>query len=511
MCSRFAFQTKSDLAVSGVYPRDGASYVPLEAGIEFTFNAPGVNLKDFFEIKPETAGSFETNDYTVIFRPEGPLSPDSIYRVTVKAGLTAPGGMSLKEDLHFSFETTGEEADRWDYMRLRLAGDYAETFLPGDPLSVALYAGDDMTGLPFDVSLHRYADISGFIKEQRDRDAFYAERYGEKTDYVANTTGLEETASFTGELLPADESGGELYAPLPDDLGEGCYIATVSGKDREGNEQFVQKLLQVCNLSVYVQSSDGDTLVWVNDPVTGGPLSGAVLEWEDAESGQTRTATTMADGTARVMTGETEDAYLSVIRDARTVYFEKASLSAREDTPLNERFYTALYTDREIYQPDDAVRFWGVVKPRTGAQGLPQAVWATLGQYGPESEITRVPGPRWRRTAPLRGACPCRGSGRTGTPSRSPTGTRGSTPPRAFRSSITRSPPTGSPLPPTRTGTMRPIRSPSRSRRATTTGPRFRAGSSPSAATIWEAPAPTGPVGRPSGSTSRAAPPTRPD
>lgn len=386
----FAFQTKSDLAVSGVYPRDGASYVPLEAGIEFTFNAPGVNLKDFFEIKPETAGSFETNDYTVIFRPAEPLSPDSIYRVTVKAGLTAPGGMSLKEDLHFSFETTGEEADRWDYMRLRLAGDYAETFLPGDPLSVALYAGDDMTGLPFDVSLHRYADISGFIKEQRDRDAFYAERYGEKTDYVANTTGLEETASFTGELLPADEYGGELYAPLPDDLEEGCYIATVSGKDREGNEQFVQKLLQVCNLSVYVQSSDGDTLVWVNDPVTGGPLSGAVLEWEDAESGQTRTATTMADGTARVMTGETEDAYLSVIRDARTVYFEKASLSAREDTPLNERFYTALYTDREIYQPDDAVRFWGVVKPRTGAQGLPQAVWATLGQYGPESEITRV-------------------------------------------------------------------------------------------------------------------------
>lgn len=66
--------------------------------------------------------------------------------MTVKAGLTAPGGMSLKEDLHFSFETTGEEADRWDYMRLRLAGDYAETFLPGDPLSVALYAGDDMTG-----------------------------------------------------------------------------------------------------------------------------------------------------------------------------------------------------------------------------------------------------------------------------------------------------------------------------------------------------------------------------
>lgn len=386
----FAFQTKSDLAVSGVYPRDGASYVPLEAGIELTFNAPGVNLKDYFEIKPEIAGSFETNDYTVIFRPDEPLSPNNIYRVTIKGGLSAPGGMSLKEDLHFSFETTGEEADHWDYMRLRLAGEYAETFLPGDPLAVALYAGGDMSGLPFDVSLHRYADISGYIKEQRDRDAFYAERYGEKTDYVANTTGLEEVVSFSGELVSTDEYVGELFALLPDDLEEGCYIATISGKDREGNEQFVQKLLQVCSLSVYVQSSDGDTLVWLNDPGTGGPVSGAVLEWEDAKSGQTRTATTMEDGTARVMTDETEDAYLSIMRDARTVYFEKTNLSAREEVPLNERYYTALYTDREIYQPDDTIRFWGVVKPRTGASGLPQTVWATLGQYGPDSEIVRV-------------------------------------------------------------------------------------------------------------------------
>lgn len=117
-----------------------------------------------------------------------------------------------------------------------------------------------------------------------------------------------------------------------------------------------------------------------------------MLEWEDAESGQTRTATTMADGTARVMTGETEDAYLSVIRDARTVYFEKASLSAREDTPLNERFYTALYTDREIYQrttPSGS----GAWSSAHGAQGAAAAVWATLGQYGPESEIARRAGP----------------------------------------------------------------------------------------------------------------------
>ena len=387
----FAFQTRSDLLVNTVYPGDGETFVPLETGIEMTFNAQDVDLQNYFEIKPAVAGSFETNGYTVIFKPTEPLTANSIYRVTLKAGLTAPGGMALKEDYTFSFETVQAEDAQRDYEKLRLDGPYAETFLPGDPLTVKLQSGGEVSGLPFEVKIHRYGDISGYMKELRAYDAFYRERYGEKTEYVANTTGLEEVASYTGELFSKDDGWGELYAILPDDLGEGWYVVTISGEDASGADQFVQKLIQVCNLSVYTQSADGDTLFWLNDPATGEPVAKATLQLEDVNGEGEFPAVTMADGTARVMTGESEAAYLTVLRDGKSVYFARAPLSqAVETPPLSERYYTALYTDREAYQPSDTIHFWGVVKPRSGDGMLPQSVWVSLSTSWPRAEVYRV-------------------------------------------------------------------------------------------------------------------------
>lgn len=387
----FAFQTRSDLLVNTVYPGDGETFVPLETGIEITLNAQNVDLQNHMEIKPAVAGSFETNGYTVVFKPAEPLTANSIYRVTLKAGLTAPGGMALKEDYTFSFETAQAEDAQRDYERLRLDSPYAETFLPGDPLTVKLQSGGEVSGLPFNVKIHRYGDISGYMKELREYNAFYRERYGEKTDYVANTTGLEEVASYTGELFSKDSGWGELYAILPDDLGEGWYVVTISGEDASGSDQFVQKLVQVCNLSVYSQSADGDTLFWLNDPATGGPVAKAALQLEDVDGEGEFPAVTMADGTARVMTGESEAVYVTVLRDGKSVYFAQAPLSqAVETPPLSEQYYTALYTDREAYQPSDTIHFWGVVKPRTGDSALPQNVWVSLSTSWPRAEVYRV-------------------------------------------------------------------------------------------------------------------------
>lgn len=387
----FAFQTRSDLMVNTVYPGDGETFVPLETGIEMTFNAPDIDLQNHFEIKPAVSGTFETNGYTVVFKPAEPLTANSIYRVTLKAGLTAPGGMALKEDYTFSFETVQAEDAQRDYERLRLDGPYAETFLPGDPLTVKLQSGGDVAGLPFEVKIHRYGDISGYMKELRDYDAFYRERYGEKTEYVANTTGLEEVASYTGELFSKDDGWGGLYAILPDDLGEGWYVVTISGEDASGADQFVQKLVQVCNLSVYTQSADGDTLFWINDPATGEPVAKATLQLEDVDGEGQFPAVTMADGTARVMTGESEAAYLTVLRDGKSVYFAQVPLSqAAKTPPLSEQYYTALYTDREAYQPSDTIHFWGVVKPRTANSALPQSVWISLSTSWPRAEVYRV-------------------------------------------------------------------------------------------------------------------------
>ncbi len=377
----FAFQTKSDLLVNSVYPADESTYVDPKTGIEFTFNAAGVNIEDYFEILPAVAGTFETNDYTVTFIPSAPLAENSIYRATLKAGLPAPNGTALREDYTFSFETSSPERDKWDYTRLRLAGEFSETFLPGDTLAVEVTSGSDVTGVEFDVKMYQFPDADTYIKVLNERDKFYAERYGVLSDYIVDTSGLQEVVNYHGELLhQGEETWTSSYAVLPDNIEEGYYIVAISGKDAEGADQFVQKLVQIRNLSVYTQSVNGDTLVWVNDPSSGGALSGLTINLIDKKTGNKLEATTQEDGTVRLLTGEVENAQLQVLRDGKPAYVEELSLSKEEEkTPLNQQYYTALYTDREIYQPNDTIRFWGTVKPRTVTNTMPQVVYASLG------------------------------------------------------------------------------------------------------------------------------------
>ncbi len=388
----FAFQTKSDLLVSSVYPADQSNYVDPKTGIEFTFNAAGVNIEDYFEILPAVAGTFETSDYTATFIPAAPLAENSIYRVTLKAGLPAPNGTALQEDYTFSFETSSPEQDKWDYTRLCLAGEFSETFLPGDTLAVEVSSGSDVTGVEFDVKMYQFPDADAYIKVLNEREKYYAERYGVLSDYIVDTSGLQEVVDYHGELLHQGENAWtSSYAVLPENMGEGYYIVTISGKDAEGTDQFVQKLVQIRNLSVYTQSVNGDTLVWVNDPSSGGALSGLTINLIDKKTGNKLEATTQDDGTARLLTGEVENAQLQVLRDGKPAYVEELSFSKQEEkTPLNQQFYTALYTDREIYQPNDTIRFWGTVKPRTVTSAMPEAVCVSLGGGWPVSDLYQM-------------------------------------------------------------------------------------------------------------------------
>ncbi len=387
----FAFQTRSDLSVRSVYPVDGAGYVSPDTGIEVGFSMAGVDMSQHFEILPPVSGRFETKDYTAVFRPDAPLERDNIYRVTIKAGLTAPDGTALAEDYSFSFETTDVNADKQDYMKLRLDGAFAETFLTGDPMGVVMTSGKDLTGQEFHLSLHRFPDIQGYIDEVKGYDVYYKTRYGSRAGYRVNTDGLEEVASYDGELV---QNGGRwtspLVAPLPNELPEGHYVATVTGADADGEPQFVQKLIQVRNLSVYSHSVDGETLLWLNDPATGGPLNGQAAVLEDANGlSPVLRGATRADGTADFTTGAAEQAYLTIEQDSQPVYFDLLELAPAQELQLTERFYTGLYCDRPIYQPTDTASVWGQVYPRVSGEPLPEFVWLTLRTNWPEQNLYR--------------------------------------------------------------------------------------------------------------------------
>lgn len=471
----FAFQTRGSLLIESTYPANGDSVraelaegdgVSTRTGIEMTFNVPGVSVDGYFEILPEVAGSFVSHEHTVTFVPAAPLAPDSIYRVTLKAGLKSPDGIALKEDYSFSFETHAEERGE-ERTPLRLGERYVKTVLPGDLPSVALWVDNEaLLDRELTVRLYKFPGINSFGKEVRAYYDWYETRYGKKEDYRVAPDSLEMVTEFTSPLLRAQS--GDYFVPLPKTLAEGQYLVETyappltdepagtnpapaadeavdksipisapqpdsaqstapeapveqepqqPGKDVPGtlsarsmsavllaepdaedaapidavSGEPVQQLLQIANISVYTQSVGGDTLVWLNDPVTAGAMPGVRVVCEDAVTGTKQEGESDENGLVRLMTGEKQNGYLSVVRDGSPIWADKLSLAPEEESPLDERYYSALYTDRELYQPEDTVKLWGTVRPRHVTSPVPEALYAVLRTGWPESEVLRVP------------------------------------------------------------------------------------------------------------------------
>lgn len=394
----FAFQTKGDLLVSRVYPDDRSEWVNPETGIEIVFNAENVDLSAGFEIMPPVTGKFTSSGSTSIFVPTEPLAYGSIYRVTIKAGLTSEDGRVLQEPYEFTFETVSEDNENWEEKRLSSYEPFSRTYLPGDPVFLRLEAGQDYQNEQFQVTIHKFAGINAYSQELRGYDQFYKTRYGKKEDYVVKTDNLEEVFNTETTLLPLGEdfySG--YYLPLPDSLSEGQYVVTLTNTDSEGSlPQFVQKIFEITPVSIYSQSLHGETLFWLNDPANGQPLSEAEIMLEDSETGDKTPVTTKKDGTATLVTKNTKKAYVSVTREGSLISFSKHVLSSQEkDTSssrksLSRDYYAALYLDRTLYQPTDTVYFWGTINPRKETTSMPETVKATLRLDWPEEEIHTI-------------------------------------------------------------------------------------------------------------------------
>lgn len=374
----FAFQTRSDLLVGGTFPGDGELYVDINTGIEVRFNRPGVDLSKGFEILPAVSGRFETQEYSCRFIPDKPLEYNSIYRITLQ-NLRSSDGAELLEPYTFTFETAPKEGEEgWDDVT---PDRQAVSFLPGDEMRVNLRGGERQAAADYTMTLHKFPGINAYMTALKDRDTFYRDQYGVKEAYEIATDTLDEIMNTEGKLMNSD---GALSAPLPAGLSEGYYVFTLRG-EAAGREQFAQQLIQVVNLSVYTQSVNGSTLFWLGDPVTGAPASATVQL--EPEKGQKRAGETDEEGLATITTDDSAWAYATIVREGTPVWFARVQLSPpSEEEDLSGSYYAALYTDRSIYRPGDAIHFWGVVKPRSGGQ-IPETVRVGIGSLWAEEGL----------------------------------------------------------------------------------------------------------------------------
>lgn len=217
-----------------------------------------IDAAGYFEIQPETPGTLKTNGYTVRFQPDAPLKIGNTYRITLKAGLTAPNGMRLNEDYPSKFQVEESSGDYSRYRKLRLEENFSETFLPGDPFVVQLTARNEFAQQEYNVQIHKLNDIDAYIDIIQAHDLYERTFYGPTAIYTTDTNGLEEIMSYTGQLFKKDERWGALYAILPNSLAEGCYVVSIYDPKADSGKPAVQKLIQISNVSVYSQISNGE-------------------------------------------------------------------------------------------------------------------------------------------------------------------------------------------------------------------------------------------------------------
>ncbi|MBE6928894.1 MAG: hypothetical protein E7463_01325 [Ruminococcaceae bacterium] len=359
----WAFQTGKEMSVVATLPADESNGMPLNTGIEITFSDSFADAQSHFSISPAVAGRFETNGNTLVFIPEEELKKDTIYRVTVSAGVIGDGGETLEEDYSFAFRTPADYNER-----IYLIDNFTESYLPEDQVIISLDATEGFDDKTFRVNLYKLESADEYLALAEEHENAIHPALGKSFDVTLDVSGYETAMSFETRLYRQENYWWDApHIIFPETPAEGWYLADVSIED---SDRRIQKLIQVSSLSVHTQSVNGETIIWVNDTQTGSAAqdAGITLQADD----QTVNCVTDANGLA-MCSLDTAQAQLQIRLEDR-VFADRIMLAAVSEQKLSDQYYAILYTDRAAYLPSDTIHFWGKLSPKTDAAQLPESL-----------------------------------------------------------------------------------------------------------------------------------------
>lgn len=375
----WAFQAHQPLRIVTTLPGDTETDVPVDSGIEVTFDQDGVvDAESHFSIEPNVDGRFEQHGRVLAFVPATPLDPATVYTVTVTRGVkVAATGEVLESDRHFRFETALAGDPNARPTTFQFSDDVFESATAVRP-TIALWVFQDWDGdIPpappksARIEVHRLPDLAGAIDAFRQVRSFPRWARRASADLVP-TAGLTRVVAFDA---PLKDSNGVLWFDLPERLPAGWYLVTLPSPTRS-----VQAMLQVTDIAGYLVVSDTKTLVWANDLASGDPIVGATVAADGVDIGRTT-----ADGSLMV---ETPGALLpgkggpctidclpvvTVSLGGRATFLpatgprdpdgKDASWYPSWDEP-GAGYWHVFDTDRSVYRRTDTVNAWGVVRDR---------------------------------------------------------------------------------------------------------------------------------------------------
>lgn len=368
------------LHVVGTLPDDQATDVPVDTGIEITFDQTGVTadgLRAFFKIAPVVEGRFEVHGRVVAFIPLAPLKKRIVYTLTVGHGLPLPGtGQVLRQDVTAQFETSGTASqDGRMFAPVKLA-DAGTRDAPAIGVAFVDRNGADLPKtLP--IQVHRLTGLTSAINAY-DR-LVTAGNWARSGGAPIDTKGLPETLRATVRFHEFAQSDGAGWIQLPRALAAGWYVVTITFVgDRS------QALIQVTDVATYALVTDTRTVVWTNDVRTGRAIAGASVTLGATGLGRTgsdglRIAKTPSS--AKVVPGDVRPLILTIRdRAGRTMFvpIDRRGVCGKCDISPTGRddidaWWHVLGLDRGLFHPTDHANVWGIVRARDGG-ALPKTL-----------------------------------------------------------------------------------------------------------------------------------------
>ncbi len=389
LAGAWAAQTAGPLHLVEDIPGDGATNVPLDAGIELVFDQPGVTASDLqrhLVIQPALDGHIEVAGRQLAYVPSTPLTKATLYTVTVTRGLPIAGtDQRLAQDLTFRFETAGRVPTKVAVGPVR---DFLES-TPRDAAAIALWVdsnGDDELPPParIPVTVHRLAGLDAAERAWR---AVAAQPTWTRvtTTPAVDTAGLQRVAAGRLRVRGAE---GEWWIRLSSPLPAGWYVVTIA----LGGIPH-QAVLQVTDVATYALVTTSRSAVWLNDLRTTDPIRGATVSLAGRTLGRTDSRGLLTATTPKVLDGLGYDdrSQLLEVRTGGREAFEPVAVGGcggclDEQDP--ETFWHILSSDRFRYRSTDTVNAWGIVRDRSTGQ-IPASLHVSL--VADQSDSTGAP------------------------------------------------------------------------------------------------------------------------
>lgn len=370
----FAIQTKAPFALVTSIPRNTATMVPVDSGIELTFNRSKLDSIDGrWGITPSIKATVSVTEGMVTVVPQENFKYGTVYTLTIAKDFGPSERLdefdTLTQDFRLSFETqpnptrvTNSDTDRPYYY---IYPDRLLTEFDRQPPTFSVSLNPSALSREWGFALYRF-EGEEFEKEWNALMQF-EHRWSAYNLYHRGYRPPERNrvSQFKTKFTTDDDRPYSARMVVPGSVPAGIYL--LSTTDSPSEPQYVW--FQVTSLHTSITAGEHQSVVWVKRLSNPSSVKGAVVRVAGQDVGSTNeqgvaifpTPERMMISSDRKNTSEGSPDLVRVVEGADVAYAPVDDVRVAR----NERIYSFISTDRKLYLPTDELAFWGVANSPT--------------------------------------------------------------------------------------------------------------------------------------------------